>query len=116
VALDDYFAANRWVALAVARETLGPLDPGMTGEQSPRTARFFDLLSDWLDRARRAGVVRPLSVPQAIVNLMALATFYPALVDQFGDDFAIEGPSSEEVRVRRRRELSETLRRALAPG
>lgn len=114
LALDAYFAEHRFVALAVARELLGPHDPA-SSEQTPHTERFFALLSDWLDRARRSGAVRPLSVPQAIVNLIALSVFYPALVDQFGDAFAIEEPRSEPARRRRRRELAETLRRALAP-
>jgi len=63
----------------------------------------------------RAGAVRPMSVPQVIVSLMALALFYPALVDQFGDEFVLANPRSEDARRRRKREIGEVLRRALAP-
>ena len=53
-------------------------------------------------------------MPQVIVNLMAMALFYPALVDQFGDEFVLANPRSGETR-RRKREIGEVLRRALAP-
>jgi AcrR family transcriptional regulator len=114
--LDDYFAEHPGTALFAMREILGPYDPVHRGGLSPETNRFFGLLGSWLDRARRAGVVRPLSVPQAIVNLMGLALFYPALLDQSGDDLPFGDPRSPETRRRRKRELRETLQRALQPG
>jgi len=55
------------------------------------------------------------AVPRVIVNLMAMALFYPALVDQFGDEFVLANPRSGETRRRRKREIGEVLRRALAP-
>jgi len=113
--LDDYFAAHPLHALFVMREMLGPFDPTWGGEQSAQTRRFFGVLADWLVRAREAGAGRPLSVPQTIVNLIAMSLFYPALADQFGDDFAVGAARSDEVRRRRRRELRETLLRALSP-
>jgi AcrR family transcriptional regulator len=113
--LDDWFAAHPSTALYVMREMLGPYEPSWGGEQSPETTRFFGLVASWLDRARRSGAVRPLSVRQAIVNLMALVVFYPALVDQFGDDLPLDDPRAPEARRRRKRELRETLVRALAP-
>ncbi len=113
--LDDYFSEHPWTALMVMRDTLGPFETTWFGEQSAETTRFFGILAQWLDRARQAGVVRPMSVPQVIVNLMAIVLFYPALVDQFGDDFAVANSRSEEARRRRKREIREILRRALAP-
>ena len=105
-------------ALFVMREMLGPNDRIHGEGQSPETAAFFGGLSSWLVRARRAGVVRPLSVPQAIVNLVGMALFYPALIDQvgdqlFGDPFG--DPRSPEARRKRRKELREMLERSLAP-
>ncbi|MCG8589129.1 MAG: TetR/AcrR family transcriptional regulator [Proteobacteria bacterium] len=113
--LDEWFAERPNLALFVVRDILGPFEPGWTGEQSAETTRFFGILTSWLDRARQAGAVRRLSVPQAIVNLMGLAIFYPALVDHFGDVFAVRDARGPEMRRRRRRELRETLERALAP-
>lgn len=114
-ALDDWFAAHPRAALYLMREMLGPYDPTWGSEESPETTRFFGLVASWLDRARRAGVVRPLSVRQAIVNLMALVLFYPALVDHHGDALPVADPRGPETRRSRRRELRETLERALAP-
>lgn len=114
--LDGWFAERPGLALFVMRDILGPTDPSWAGGGlSPGTTRLFALMTSWLDRARRAGVVRKLSVPQAICNLMALSVFYPALVDHFEDDFAVENPRGPVARRRRRRELRETLERALAP-
>lgn len=113
--LDDWFAEQPSTALFVVREMLGPSDPAWGDEQSPETSRFFGLVASWLDRARRSGVVRRLSVPHAIVNLIALVVFYPALVDHFGDALAVAQPRGAESRRRRRRELREALERALAP-
>jgi AcrR family transcriptional regulator len=113
--LDDYFATHPGYGLFVMREILGPFEPSWGGAQSEETTRLFGLLADWLDRARRAGVVRRLSVPQAIVNLMGLALFYPALVDQIGDGLATGEPRGPDGRRRRKREVREILVRALAP-
>ncbi len=113
--LDEWFAEHPQSALYLMREMLGPYDPSRGGEQSPETERLFGLLASWLDRARRAGAVRPLSVPQAIVNLIALVLFYPALLDHFGSAFAVADLQGPETRRRRQRELRETLVRALAP-
>ncbi len=113
--LDDWFSEHPSLALFVMRDILGPFEPGWGGEQSPETTRFFAIVASWLDRARRSGVVRPLSVPQAIVNLLALVLLHPALVDHFGDAFAIGDPRGPEGRRRRKRELRETLERTLAP-
>jgi AcrR family transcriptional regulator len=113
--LDDYFAEHPGHALFVMREILGPFEPTSGGEESEETSRLFALLAGWLDRARKAGVVRRLSVPQAIVNLMAMALFYPALVDQFDERLASGNPRSPAVRLRRKRETGEMLRRSLAP-
>lgn len=113
--LDDWFSEHPPVALFVMRDILGPFEPGWGGEMSPETTRFFAIVASWLDRARRCGAVRALSVPQAIVNLLALVLLPPALVDHFGEAFAIGDPRGPDTRRRRRRELRETLRRALAP-
>ena len=113
--LDDYFAAHPWYALFVTREMLGPFEPTWDGDQGPEGRRFFGVVADWLVRARDAGVVRSMSVPHTIVNVIAIALFYPALVDNFGDNLAVADTSPEELRRRRKRELRETLLRALAP-
>ena len=112
--LDDYFAAHPWHALFVARELLGPFEPTWDGDQGPEGRRFFGVVADWLVRAREAGVVRTVSVPQTIINVIAIALFYPALVDHFGDNL-VGATRSEDIRSSRKRELRETLLRLLAP-
>lgn len=113
--LDAYFAERPLSALFVMREILGPNDLTHGGGQSPETQRLFGLLSGWLARARDAGVIRPLSIRQAIVNLMGLALFYPALIDQIGDEPPFGFARSPEARSSRQKELRELLPRALAP-
>ncbi len=113
--LDEYFADHPLSALFVMREILGPNDLQHHGGQSVETARLFGLISNWLDRARSAGVIRQLALRQAIVNLMGLALFYPALIDQIGDELPFGDPRSPESRNSRKRELRDILRRALAP-
>ncbi len=113
--LDEYFAAHPWHALFVTRELLGPFEPTWDGDQGPEGRRFFGVVADWLVRAREAGVVRPVPVPQTIITVIAIALFYPALVDHFGDNLAIGARSSEDMRSSRKRELRETLLRLLAP-
>ena len=112
--LDDYFAAHPWHALFVTRELLGPFEPTWDGDQGPEGRRFFGVVADWLVRAREAGVVRTVSVPQTIINVIAIALFYPALVDHFGDNL-VGATRSEDIRSSRKRELRETLLRLLAP-
>jgi AcrR family transcriptional regulator len=113
--LDEYFADRPLSALFVMREILGPNDLTHGGGQSVETQQLFGLISNWLDRARTAGVIRRLALRHAIVNLMGLALFYPALIDQLGDELPFGSPRSPEARASRRRELRELLRRALAP-
>ena len=113
-AADDWTidTAEEWTAATGASDGLELADG--FARPTASVATFRSAVRKF-DRARKAGVVRPLSVPQAIVNLIALSLFYPALVDQFGDAFAIDAPQAAPSRRRRRRELRETLRRALAP-
>ncbi len=118
--LDAFFAETPGTALFVMRVLLGPgdefyqLDFARTEDPA---VRLFSVLGRWLDRARRAGVVRPLGVRQAIVNMMALVLFYPALIDVVGGDgdLPFGDPRSPGARENRRRELAGTLRRSLMP-
>ena len=112
--LDDYFAAHPRTALFVLRSILGPNEPTRADGLSSETLALFGQLSGWLDRARDAGVIRRLSLRQAIVNLMGIALFYPALMDQAHDDLPFDARSPRE-RASRKRELGDLLRRALAP-
>ena len=113
--LDAYFADRPRAALFVMREILGPNDLTHGGAPSDETQRLFGLLSGWLARARDAGVVRPMSIRQVIVNLMGLALFYPAVIDQIGDEPPYGIARSSEARESRQRELRDMLERALAP-
>jgi len=113
--LDRYFADRPLKALFVVREILGPNDLMHDGAQSAETQRLFGLISSWLARARDAGVVRPMSIRQVIVNLMGLSLFYPALIDQIGDEPPFGFARSDESRESRQRELRDILERALAP-
>jgi len=107
--LDGYFADRPRSALFVMREILGPNDLMRGTGQSAETQQLFGLISGWLARARDAGVIRPLSIRQAIVNLMGLSLFYPALIDQIGDEPPFGFARSPEARASRRRELGQLV-------
>jgi AcrR family transcriptional regulator len=81
---------------------------------SGRSLRFYTDLSRWLERARRAGVVRDMSIRQAIPNLMGLILFYPAVANDLRD---LVGADAFSLRARqiRKVELVRVARAMFAP-
>jgi AcrR family transcriptional regulator len=77
---------------------------------------FLGLIIGWLDRARKAGVIRKLNVRQTVFNLIALTLFYPATALDFAGGL-VAGPEafSPSARRVRKRELEIALRGMLAP-
>jgi len=78
--------------------------------------RLFGGLFGWLERARRGGVIRQLNVRQAVVNLIGLVLFYPAVATSLGNG-EVTGPepfSAKAVKVRKS-ELRALIGRMLAP-
>ena len=77
---------------------------------------LFVRLGSWLERARKAGIVRQLNLRQTIVNLVGLVLFYPAVAEHLaGGEIAGPNPfSSKAVRIRKE-ELAEMIRRLFAP-
>jgi hypothetical protein len=71
--------------------------------------RFYGTVSDWLERAKRAGAVRTdVNVRQALFNLVGLMIYYPAMATP---DNPISGPTpfSPKARRIRKQELRHTL-------
>jgi AcrR family transcriptional regulator len=76
---------------------------------------FLGLIIGWLDRARKAGIIRKLNVRQTVFHLIALTLFYPATaVDFAGGLVAGPEPFSPNARRVRKRELEIALRGMLA--
>jgi hypothetical protein len=69
-------------------------------------------LGSWLDRARRAGAIRKVRVRQALLHLLGLILFYPAITDGSSPDLPGRDAQSESAR---REELSAAVRGAFAP-
>jgi AcrR family transcriptional regulator len=80
-------------------------------------AELFGLLGTWLERARRSGVIRPLNIRQAIVNLVGLVLFYPAVAEHLGGGLVAgtERFSPKAVRIRKE-ELRLLVRSMLTPS
>jgi hypothetical protein len=75
---------------------------------------IFTVLWNWLDRARRAGVIRQVNLRQTIFNLLGVMLFYPASAQDLQE---IAGPDPFSPAARRgwKRELGAFIRGALAP-
>ena len=82
-ALVDHFAREREAGLILLRSIVSPeLSDKTVPEGLERVERHvFTIIGAWLDRARRAGVIRNVRVRHALVNLLGLVLFYPAVAD-----------------------------------
>ena len=122
VELADYFADHPDEARFLTRAVIDPAlffdvfagrdDRGAA--ESP-VVRLFTLLRGWLDRARTAGVIRPVAVLQTTRNLFGLLLFEPSY--GLGTSYP-GGPvqAPELRRSERKQELSDFVRGGLAPG
>jgi AcrR family transcriptional regulator len=68
---------------------------------SERSIGFYAGISRWLERARKAGVVRDLSIRQAIPNLMGLILFYPAVANDLRDLLGADAFSPRARQIRK---------------
>ncbi len=117
-ALVDHFAQAREAGSILLRSIVSPeLDEATIPEGlESLERRIFVIIGDWLDRARRAGVIRNVRVRHALVNLLGLVLFYPAVADdELGREILDADPSSPRVVRARKEELTAFLRGAFAP-
>lgn len=122
VELADYFADHPDEARFLTRAVIDPAlffdvfagRDDRAAAESP-VVRLFTLLWGWLDRARTAGVIRPVAVLQTTRNLFGLLLFEPSY--GLGTSYP-GGPvqAPELRRSERKQELSDFVRGGLAPG
>ena len=62
----------------------------------------------WIDRARKAGVIRLVNIRQTIFNLVGLVVFYPAAAE--ARELSGDEPFSAKARGIRKEELRIALR------
>jgi AcrR family transcriptional regulator len=81
---------------------------------SERSLRFYVGFARWLERARKAGRIRRLSIRQAIPNLMGLVLFYPAVASDLGELVGLDAFSARARQIRKQ-ELRRLIGAMLAP-
>ncbi len=109
-ALVDRFSDEPDAARLLVSVMSSPDDSELrTAGSAERSMRFYGAVASWLDRARRAGVIRRLSIRQAIPNLCGLVLFYPAVASDLA---VLVGPEPFGGRARevRKKELRHVLR------
>ncbi|MDJ0869952.1 MAG: helix-turn-helix domain-containing protein [Myxococcota bacterium] len=117
-ALLDHFAAHRAAARLFMRIMVASLERDPFAVPADRGDPIYRLLvqvGEWLARARAAGVIRPVRVRHALVNLLGLVLFYPATAHDIGRGIFEAGPWSPDVLAGHKRELRAFLRGALEP-
>jgi len=117
-ALVDHFAHEREAGRILLRSIVSPeLSEESVPEGLERLERHvFAIIGAWLDRARRAGVIRNVRVRHALVNLLGLVLFYPAVADdELGHEILDGDPNSPRALRARKDELAAFLRGAFAP-
>jgi len=113
--LVDHFSEEPEAArLIIAAMTASGDSELRRSEATERVVEFFTTVSRWLDRARKAGVIRPLSIRQAIPNLIGIVLFYPAIARDH-DPIVGPGPFSLRARQVRKVEVEYVVRGMLEP-
>jgi AcrR family transcriptional regulator len=116
--LVDHFAERPAAARFLMRDLVAPEDsPFAVDANDPDhpVVRIFTILWNWLERARRAGVIRDVNLRQAIFNLLGVVLFYPASALEL-KEIAGADPFSANARRAWKRELAAFMRGALAPA
>lgn len=119
--LADHFTAQPTAALFLTRTLIGGHEllydgePPDSEQEEPQVRQFFQIVGGWLERARRAGTIRPIRVRHALINLMGLVLFYPSIAAGFGKGLLGFDPTSTRAGNARREELGQMVRAALAP-
>jgi TetR/AcrR family transcriptional regulator len=118
-ALVDHFADEPAAARLILSVMIAPRDsdlnyPISLEDVDHPVVRVQTLLWSWLERARRAGAIRPANLRQALFNLFGVTLLYPAVADEHS---VVAGPApfSEKARRVRKQELRLLLRGALEP-
>jgi AcrR family transcriptional regulator len=100
--LVDHFSDNPGAARLLVTIMTSPDDSDVRMlASSARSIGFYAGISRWLERARRAGVVRDLSIRQAIPNFMGLVLFYPAVANDLRDLVGADAFSPRARQVRK---------------
>lgn len=97
---DEPNAARLLLSVLVAPDDSDLNIPLGRDDASNPVLRLFTILGTWLERARRTGVVRPLSIRQTIPNLMGLVLLHPAVASGLGGLTGSEafGPKQRALR------------------
>lgn len=113
--LVDHFSEHPEAARLVVATMVAPDDSDVRKlPSSARSLGFYLGLSRWLERARRAGVIRPCSIRQAIPNLMGIILFYPAVASDLRELVGTD-PFSARARQVRKDELTRLVKAMFAP-
>jgi AcrR family transcriptional regulator len=112
-ALVDYLSDHPDAARLFLQGMAAPLDSPV--DEPHATVEFFTILWGWLDRARRAKVIRQVNIRQTLFNLIGIVLFYPAVAEQ-EPELAGPEPFSPAARRHRKQELRIAVRGMLAPG
>jgi AcrR family transcriptional regulator len=116
-ALVDHFSEEPEAARMIVWMMTAPRDSALNlhigRDEAHPVVIIFTTLWAWIDRARRADVIRPVNIRQTIFNLVGLVVFYPAAAEASylsGDE-----PFSAKARRIRKEELRLALRGMLEP-
>jgi AcrR family transcriptional regulator len=115
--LVDHFGERPYAARLLMRAMIAPgdtpfqIDPA---DEPHAVERILTILWNWVDRARRAGVIRQVNLRQTIFNLLGVMLFYSAAAHGL-PELAGADPFSPAARRAWKRDLGEFIRGALAP-
>lgn len=114
-ALADHYGTYPDEAAFLMRAMVAPESSSFAVDPSDRdhpVARMLAILTAWLRRARRAGVVRPVRAEQVILHLLGLLLFPPAAAEHL-PALAGSAPFARAARAARRAELLAFVRAGL---
>jgi len=111
-ALVDHFSDEPEAARMIVWMMTAPRDSDLNlhigRDEGHPVVAIFTTLWAWIDRARKAGVIRPMNIRQAIFNLVGLVVFYPAAAE--ARELSGDEPFSAKARRIRKEELRLALR------
>jgi AcrR family transcriptional regulator len=118
-AMVDHFSDEPDTARLILLVTIAPRDSDLSipieADDDYPGIEVFSILWKWLERAKKAGVIRPLNVRQALLNLVGVVLYYPAVAKELGPISGAE-PFSAKARRTRKQELRVVLRGMLEPS
>ena len=116
-ALVDHFSdepdAARLLMMALVQAPESRLQVRLPEDPSHPMVRLYSIIWQWLERAKRTGAIRSVSLRQTILNLIGIVLFYPAVAPMHQ---IIVGPEPFSTRARwiRKKELRYAVRGMLA--